>query len=497
MPQKPNILLITADELRADALGCYGNEVCRTPNIDALAGGGVVFEQSFTPNPICVPARATITTGNYSHKCIGRKDNGGRIGDDQPKIAEHFNAAGYETYACGKLHYDPYSPPGEPRLLHGFKHCDLAESGRVVQQFDPHGEMRGLEDYMDFLADTEYAGYSRAHGIGNNDVRPCPSPLPKELHVDHWVADCTLNRMREHQAQRADQPFMIWCSFPKPHQPLDPPAEYATMYNPLEMPAPVGDPSMLQSRSPYMDRIRHTHGFSRLSPAAHQVIKSYYYGLVSFQDTQIGRVLQYLDEAGLADNTIIIYTADHGDMLGDFGTYFKCSFMEGSLKVPMILRGPSVPAGARRTQLVGLQDILPTLAAMTDCPLDQEVHGLDLQGALDDADAPLRELYYSQCRRKGGQMAMVCDGRWKYCYCEQGPIEELYDLENDPDELVNLACEPGNADLLTEWRDRLIAEARHLGDDELFDGDALCVSPPVDRSDWPKLPFSGLGWRWF
>ena len=134
MPQRPNILLITADQLRADALGCYGNEICRTPNLDALAGGGVVFENAFTPNPICVPARASITTGNYSHVCTGTKSNGGRIKDDQTKLAEHFVANGYEAYACGKLHYAPYAPPGEPRLLHGFQHCDLHESGRLVNQ---------------------------------------------------------------------------------------------------------------------------------------------------------------------------------------------------------------------------------------------------------------------------------------------------------------------------------------------------------------------------
>ena len=115
MPKPHNILLITADQLRADALGCYGNDVCRTPNLDALAAGGVVFENAYTPCPICVPARATITTGNYPHVCTGTKNNSGRIRDDQPKLAEHFRRSGYATYACGKLHYVPYSQPGQPR----------------------------------------------------------------------------------------------------------------------------------------------------------------------------------------------------------------------------------------------------------------------------------------------------------------------------------------------------------------------------------------------
>ena len=245
MPGRPNILLIMADQLRADALGCYGNAVCRTANLDALAAGGVLFERCHTPDPICVPARATIVTGNYPHVCTGVKDNSGRVGDDQTKMAGHFAACGYETYACGKLHFVPYAPPGEPRRLYGFQHCDLTESGRLVNQFDPRGARRGLEDYIDYLADVGWAGYSRAHGSGNNDVRPCPSPLPAEHHVDHWVADCTIRRLNEHLARRGDQPFLIFCSFPKPHSPYDPPPEFAGLYDPREVPPPRGGEALL------------------------------------------------------------------------------------------------------------------------------------------------------------------------------------------------------------------------------------------------------------
>ncbi|KKL27095.1 hypothetical protein LCGC14_2388620, partial [marine sediment metagenome] len=309
MPERPNVLLITADQLRADALGCYGNTVCRTPNLDALAAGGAVFPNSFTPNPICVPARATITTGNYPHVCTGTKNNGGRIRDDQPKLAEHFGRFGYESYACGKLHYVPYSPPGEPRVLHGFDHCDLTESGRYVWAHDRDYRHRGLEEYIDDLADAGWEGFSRAHGSGNNDVRPCPNPLPEHLNVDHWVADKTIARLGEHMAERADRPFLIWCSFPKPHSPYDPPPQYAQMYDPREVPPPAGDASMLAGRNPCMHRTRFTHAFDTLSPAALRVIKAYYYGLISFQDAQVGRVLRALEAAGVADNTVILYTA--------------------------------------------------------------------------------------------------------------------------------------------------------------------------------------------
>ena len=494
--KRPNILLILADQLRADALGCYGNRVCRTPNLDAMAAGGVVFENSFTPNPICVPARAILTTGNYSHVCTDNKANGGRIRDDQVKLAEHFAAFGYETYACGKLHYVPYAPPGKPRLLHGFQHCDLAESGRLVCEFDPTGRMRGLEDYHDYLADMGWPGYSRAHGVGNNDIRPCPTPLHPEHHVDYWVADCAIRRIGEHLRDHPRQPFLVKCSFPKPHSPLDPPWEFVRLYDPRQIPPPVGDESLLADRNPYSARERYHRALDSLSPAARQVIKAYYYALITHQDAQVGRVLKMLEEKDLADGTIVLYTADHGDLMGDFGAYFKCSFLEGSARVPLIMRGPGVPPAARRKHLVGLQDVLPTLAAMTGCALPKEVQGLDLSDALRNPSAPLREIFYGQCLNDPRQFAMVTDGRWKYIYSQEGPTEELYDLAEDPRELVNLATKPGAKKNLAPWRERMIAEARRLGDTGLF-RDGRLVTSPLDRSKFKDLPVAQMGWRWF
>jgi len=233
-----------------------------------------------------------------------------------------------------------------------------------------------------------------------------------------------------------------------------------------------------------------------LSPAALQVIKAYYYGLITFQDAQIGRVMEALAAAGVADSTIIIYTADHGDMMGDFGMFFKGNFLRGSVDVPMIVQGPDVPAGGRRQQLVGLQDVLPTLTAMAGCPLDRDVHGLDLTAACADDDAPTRDLYFSHYCEPPHQVAMVTDGRMKYCYAQWGPTEELYDLAEDPRELVNLASQPGSDSLLAEWRAKLISEARKWGDAKLLDGDGLATSP-LDRSAFEDLPIRGMGWRWY
>lgn len=497
-----NVLLITADQLRADVLGCYGDPVCQTPAIDNLARSGVLFENAFTPNPICVPARACITTGNYPHHATGTKNNAGRIGDDQPKIAQHFADAGYRTFACGKLHYAPYSRPGEPRLVHGFHHWDSCEEGRMAKMDEsrsPDGPMRGLEDYSDYLADVGWGGYSRAHGVGNNSPRPCPTPLPTELHVDHWVADCTIDRLKQHNASSNKAPFLIWCSFIKPHAPLDPPIEYVQMYDPREIPKPFGDETMLADRNPQLQINRQRLAYDSMSPAARQVAKAHYYGLVSFQDAQIARIIETLRQLGQLEDTIIVYTADHGDLIGDFGMFAKCNFLRGSVNVPLIIAGPGVPHDQRRKQLTGLQDVLPTVTSLAGCALGREVDGCDLTEALHDPEAPVREVYYSQCFDHPRQSAMVTDGDWKYCYSQRGPTEELYNLRDDPTELQNLAANSSCAVKLEHWRDVLIREATRLGDTAIVDESTSTglAEAQFDRSEIAQLPITGMGWTWY
>ena len=491
----PNILLITADQFRWDCLGAAGNPCIRTPNLDALARRGVLCRNAFTPNPICVPARAAIMTGNYPHVCTGSKTNSGRIREGQPLLTEVLRRAGYRSYALGKLHFVPYARPGEPRLVHGFDHVDLTESGRLVCQFDPTGQQRGLEDFVDYLADVGWGGYSRAHGAGNNDVRPCPSPLPAAHHVDHWIADCTLRQLDRHRREYPDRPFFMWMSSPKPHSPYDPPRPFDTLYDPRTLPRPFGGPELLAGRNLVIEQIRHTHAIASLSPAALQVIRSYYYGSISFLDAMIGRVLGRLAELGLTDNTLVLFTADHGDLLGDFGSFFKSNHLNGSVRVPFIVAGPGVARGAESPALVGLQDILPTFAAAAGADVGQPVQGLSLLPHLASARGAVRPWYYAQCGRSPGQTAMVTDGQWKYIYSEANATEELYDQAADPAELMNRAGDAACAARLAALRQQLRACATELGDTALLTGDGFAAST-ADRSELAKLPVSGMGWRW-
>lgn len=491
MPRR-NVLLITADQLRGDLLHCTGADFMHTPNLDRLAAEGINFLNAMTPNPICVPARATITTGNYSHVCTANKANSGRIRDDQPRIAQHFVEKGYRTYALGKLHYVPYQ---KPRLLHGFQTAELTESGRILRQAALRGEDLGSEEYHDYLYSVGYGGFERAHGAGNNDVHPTVSAIPPEHYVDAWVASRSIAYLQQHLRDHRGRPFFMWTSFPKPHSPYDPPEPYHRHYDPRFIPPPVGSPEHLHGRARSLAVERDRYDWQHLSPEAVRLARARYAGLVTFQDLQVGRLLQFLDETGLRDNTIILYTADHGDMLGDFGIFFKANFLNGSVRVPMILSSPSqIRAGQVSRQLVGLEDILPTLAGLAGVPLSESVHGIDLTPYLDDPNAAVRPCYIAQCGNDPRQAYMAFDGRYKYIYSQWDALEELYDLQEDPHELRNLASEAGHRSRCSDMRGLIIDFCRQYGDHAMLaDGDLKRSSLDPAELHRPMQQF--MGWR--
>ncbi|MHC4916378.1 MAG: sulfatase-like hydrolase/transferase, partial [Planctomycetota bacterium] len=409
MGKPKNVLFITADQFRADCLSCAGADWLETPNYDRLAAGGVRFSRAFASNPICVPARATMTTGNHSHKCTGSKGNDGRIGDDQPKIAEVFNAAGYETYAMGKLHYVPYQLP---RIVHGFKHWLLTESGRLMRQSAQNGWDIGTEEYYEYLKSVGWENYYRAHGVGNNDVRGAVAALPAEHCVDHWVVDISLQHLEKHLAETPEKPFFMWTSFPKPHSPYDPPEPWHRRYDPREVPAPLGSPELLADRNPGLRTRAMRYCWDLMSAQQIALARARYYGLIGFQDQQVGRLLDFLEERGLLEDTVILFTADHGDMLGDFGCFFKACFPAGSEHIPLLMRAPGLPAGEVRDVLAGTEDVLPTLCELAGVEIPAGVEdGRSLAAAAREG-AAVRELYVAQTGNAPNQCYMATDGKW-------------------------------------------------------------------------------------
>ena len=476
-----NILLIMADQLRADALACNGNPVVETPNLDRLALTGVNCTACYTPAPICVPARAALLTGCYPHRCTGTKDNDGAIRSGMRVLPAELAAAGYRTYATGKLHYLPYRPPGQPRVTHGFQVAEVAESGRALCKWDPEGRLRGLEDYLDYLHEVGWGGYSRANGLGNNDVFAAASVMPAEHYVDAWVATRAIHHLDQHQQEHADEPFFLFASFPKPHSAFDPPRPFDALYDPRQMPDPTGSVELLAERglTAFASRPRE-YEWDEFSPEAKRTIKAHYYGLVTFQDLQVGRLLDFLEERGLREDTLVVFTADHGEMLGDFGHYLKETFYEGSARVPLLASQPgTLPEGRSTDALVGLHDLMPTLLSTAEVPAPDGIDGADLSAML-RGGAPVRERLVAQCHDTPRQQYLVRDRRWKYVYHQDGAVEELYDLEADPTELHDLsgtAAEPA-ASTRRSMRSYLIDWCRRHGDHAMLDGDDLAAADP-------------------
>jgi arylsulfatase len=493
--KRPNLLFVNADQFRGDCLHCDGNELISTPNYDNLAENGIRFSRAYTPNPICVPGRATMITGNYSHKCTGRKSNGGAIFDDQIKLPQLLAENGYETYASGKLHYSPYTPPGEPDTLNGFQHAALAESGRMLSAFDPKDELGGVEAYADYLKDVGWKGYSRGHGIGNNDMHPAASPLPEEHHVDAWVATQALEYLEYHKENHDDKPFYLNVGFPKPHAPYDPPRPWDSMYSPLDMPVPYINRDG-KERNAYGDHNAVTHGTPLFSPETVQNARAHYYGLVSFQDQQFGRLVKYLKDNDLYDNTIIIFTADHGDMLGDFGWFFKCVMNEGSCRIPFLMSYPEgMKGGMVSDEFVGLQDILPTVASLTGIELAKEVDGIDLSPLMQNREFTGRDYIISYSLETPYQTYMVRSDKWKYIYSEANGCEEFYDMSKDPGEEWNLSDSTELKSIIDEHRENMIKWAKENGDTKIFK-DGKLLATKVDREEFEFRP-NVLGWRWY
>ncbi len=486
--QRPNVILITGDHWRGDALACGGAGFLRTPNVDRLAASGVRFCNGSASNPICVPGRAVITTGNPSHICTGNKGNSGGILPGQPRIAAHFAAAGYRTYAMGKMHYLPYV---NPRVLNGFEVAELCEEGRVTWQRLQGQPDLWREEYDEYLKTVGWGGYQRAHGIGNNDIRGGASPLPEEHYVDSWVMSRSLHHIEAHCRERPRQPFFMWTSFIKPHPPYDPPRPFDTLYDPREIPQPAGSLADLAGREPSLALRPGNYGWDRMSPQAKQYSRAHYFGLVSFLDKQVGRLLDYLDARGLRENTIVLLTADHGDCLGDHGIFFKTCFLKGSVNIPFIVSAPGqgVPAGATLETPVGQEDALPTLCDLAGVPPPAGICGKSLRGVMSGGGFDRPYYVAETC----GQSNMVFDGTWKYIYSELEATEELYCVKDDPDEMRNLAA--GDPKRVAAMREVLIQWLKDTGDEQMLGKDGRLARRAFNAAEHRREMSQCLGLR--
>lgn len=487
MPKRPNIILITSDQQRWDAMGCAGNPVIRTPGMDALAAEGVHFRQAISNCPVCVPARLTMVSGLMSGR-LGCISNGGPTTRPEQTLPATLSAAGYRTQAIGKMHFKPSSES------YGFQGMLLSEEMRWVRQPNLHtdGKLR-LDDYDKYLHERGLWGWEKPPEIGYNEIKPVLNPLPIEHHVTTWCGD----RGVEFLNAQGGKPYFLWLSFVKPHVPYDAPRGMENLYDPARLPPPLRREGELAGKHPGLAAWIRKHEFHLYSEEAKRLARAWYMANVTLIDRQICRVVETLRARGELDNTVILFTSDHGDLQGDHDLWFKSLGYEGSLRVPFILRMPG-GAGAGRPSDVNasLVDVVPTLLSAAGCAVPEGLPGRDLAAVL-DGRTPAPEFAAAEINCLGGALQFLRTPEVKYIHAENGGFEELYDLARDPGEFENLALAPGGKDRCRPLRAKLAAHLGRYSKPELSlcDGD-LRDKPLAPVSDDPGMrPFSRMPWE--
>ena len=459
MPHSPNILLIFSDQHRGDALGCVGNPAVRTPNLDGLAAEGVIFRNCNTNSPLCMPARASLITGLYvnEHGAWGNRTEADRHGPSHVRI---IRDAGYCTAVIGKTHFRLYQADDGHTYDHASGLHDWGyEFAHETKDTIPSATHRCY--YSDFLADREklqvYEDCARNFRLGQSTglLRPwehLPNLLEEDEHIDVYIANAASEWIRSYAD---DRPFYLQVCLMGPHPPFDAPARYRDMFDPQDMPPAIMDPPA-EPVSPQLRTMFARRGLKDLTESQSRTMTTHYYAKVAFDDHAIGLVLQALREKGLMDNTWIVYTSDHGEMLGDHRFCQKSVFYEGALNVPLIVRPPGGTDPWTVRGLTDHFDLCSTLLDAAGAAHFEVDRGLSLfpkiEAGPDSTDAQqgkgviFSEVnLYSMARTE--QYKMTIDSLTRQ------PLE-MYDMENDPYELRNLVHEPR----LSGVRDQFLAE---------------------------------------
>lgn len=435
MNRKPNILVIMADQFRGDCMGNAGHPDVKTPYLDTLAGRGVAFDNAYSACPSCIAARAGFHTGlkPEHHKRVGYEDLVPWRYDRT--IAGEMAKAGYYTKCVGKMHVHP------SRSLQGFHHVELHDGYLHALRYQDKNTyfeaQRNSDDYYHWLRnELGVDADSIDTGLECNSWCARPWCYDEKYHPTNWVTDRSIDFLRTRDPEK---PFFLFSSYLKPHPPLDPPKYYYDMYMDMDLRGPaIGDWETTEDLEKYGAIFD-----SKTGPKDSFLIKQMmaaYYGLVTHLDHQIGKLIQALVEHDLYDNTIIIFTADHGEELGDHHLFRKSRAYEGSSHIPLIISAPDslipgIRRGERTDSLAELMDIMPTVLEMAG----RKMEGLDgssLCGILKDTKKTVRQYIHGEHSYLDLSSHWIVTEKDKYIWnCATGK-EEYFDLEKDPRELA-------------------------------------------------------------
>lgn len=439
---KHNLLFITTDQQRFDSLRAYGFAPALTPNLDRLCSEGTLFENCYVTAPICVACRATMMTGLYP-STVGALGNGSWLEEFIPTWPGVAAQAGYRTAGIGKMHFAPW------QVFSGFQERITCEDKRHYYIPDDHYqylEKNGKKR----LSPVRFPQYYESCGAPFY-------PYSKEFYPDVYVADQAVRWLGEHGAE----PFAAWVSFIGPHDPYDPPEEYKDLYRAEDMPEPIPAPEDVSDKTSYRlcdqerpgrDNAVFQCDYMAATTAQKKYWRKNYMTNLSIIDEGIGRILRALEEQGLWEDTTIVFTSDHGDALGDHGMVFKSFFYEAMAHVPLIVKGPGVPKGERRSALVSTCDLVPYFYEVLGLTPPPAAQGCSIGKVLQDPACALHETVFSEM--EGRYMAF--DGRYKLVY-HVGLPGELYDLQEDPQELTNRIGDPACQAARQRLTDALLA----------------------------------------
>lgn len=469
---QPNILFICTDQHRFDAMGAYGNDEIETPNLDRLAADGTLFENCYVPNPVCAPTRASFMTGQYA-RAHGLWANGVSLPEHQPMVTKTLAEAGYDCGLVGKLHLNA--------CFGGRKELRRDDGIRVFRW--AHDPAHGSPDnrYHQWLNQR----WPEVYAATDSDSPASFATVPTDAHYSRWVSEETIDFLRD--GRDRNKPFCFIANFFDPHHPFGAPKEYLDRYDPDLLSKPVtkagelAEKPAIHSVATQRSDAGYERGYQEYSAEELQEAKAAYYAMVTLLDDEVGRILTALDDAGLADNTLVIFSSDHGEMLGDHQLMLKGPMLyECAVRVPLLIRWPGViPAGQRRSEFVSWVDLAPTIHDAAGLTADRRHQGRSLLALSRGDDAETwRDWALTEYRNSGHSYepavhaTMLRHDQWKLIVHHGAPATtrdrtgELYHLGTDPGELHNLWDDPTVADAKTALHEMLLdvlvaTEPRH------------------------------------